>query len=75
MVNNGKTKKLNISMYSRYVGMTSIEVPDDYTLEQAIAYAKEHIDDIPLPDHGEYVEGQDTIDEDNCDFDDGEELL
>ena len=47
---------------------SKIDVPDDMSIEEAIAYAKSHLDEVPL---GElhYVQDSDELDEDNCDFD------
>lgn len=39
------------------------------TFEEAIAYAKTHLQDAPLTVL-EYVKGSDILDEDNCSFDD-----
>ncbi len=61
-------KKLNVTLIFKSVGNAGIEVPDDMTLEQAIKYAKEHINEIPTPRNAEYIEGSDEIDEENCDF-------
>lgn len=61
-------KKLNVSVICMAVYNSSIEVPDDMTLEEAIEYAREHIDDIPLGEV-EWIPGGDELDEYNCDFD------
>lgn len=45
-----------------------IEVPKDLSYEEAIEYAKEHIQDIPLGSPLEYVEDSDELDEENCYF-------
>ena len=47
---------------------SKIDVPDDMSIEEAIEYAKSHLDEVPL---GElhYVQDSDELDEDNCDFD------
>jgi hypothetical protein len=47
---------------------SSIEVPADMSLEDAIEYAKEHIDEIDIDTPLEYVGDSDSIDEDNCEF-------
>ena len=49
---------------------SSIEVPDEMCLTEAIRYAKEHIDEINCGEL-EYVSDSDVLDEENCDF--GEE--
>ena len=46
---------------------SGIEVPNNMTLEEAIEYAKQHIQDIPVGEL-DWVENSDEIDEDNCDF-------
>ena len=55
-----KMKKLNVTVTCMAVYNSSIEVPDGMTLEEAIEYAKEHINDIS---------DSDELDEENCDFD------
>lgn len=62
-------KTLNVTIFYTMVGESSIMVPDNLSLEEAIQYAKDHIDDIPTPLHGEYVCDSDELDEENCDFD------
>jgi len=75
MDNNGKgsvfvkdTKRLDVicTCMAYYTG--SIKVPEDYTLEQAIAYAKEHIDEIPIESDLEYIGESDELDEEHCKF-------
>ena len=39
-------KTLNVTMICKAFYNSSIEVPDDMTFEDAIAYAEEHIDEI-----------------------------
>lgn len=65
-------KTLNVTVQCMAVYNSSIEVPDDMSLEEAIEYAKNHLDEIPLEEL-EYVSDSDTLDEENCDFDDGED--
>ena len=43
------------------------EVPDNMTLEEAIEYAKKHLDEIPCGEL-EYISESDELDEENCDF-------
>lgn len=62
-------KKLNVTGQFLSVGMSSIMVPDNLTIEEAIEYAKEHISDIPVPTQSDCVPDSDQIDEENCDFD------
>lgn len=44
-----------------------IQVPDDMTLDEAIEYAQEHLDEIPLGDL-EYVPYSDELDVGNCEL-------
>lgn len=62
-------KKLLVTINCKSVYNSSIDVPDDMTLEEAIEYARDHLDEAEL-DVLEYVEGSDELDEDNCVFDD-----
>ena len=61
-------KRLNVTVSCIAVYNSSIEVPDEMTLEEAIEYAKLHINEIPLGEM-EYISDSDELDEDNCDFD------
>lgn len=65
-------KQLNVSIVYEMVGMSSIMVPDELSLEEAIEYAKEHISEIPTPNRNEsdWICDSDEVDEENCDFDD-----
>lgn len=65
---NTKTKRLNVTCTCLAVYNSSIDVPADMTIEQAIEYAKEKVKDIPLGSL-EYVPDSDTLDEENCSFD------
>ena len=60
-------KRLNVTVMCKAVYSSGIEVPDDMTLEEAIEYAKQHIQDIPVGEL-DWIENSDEIDEDNCDF-------
>lgn len=60
-------KRLNVTVQCMAVYCSSIDVPDEMTLEEAIEYAKEHINEIPLGVM-EYVSDSDELDEENCDF-------
>jgi hypothetical protein len=62
-------KRLNVTVQCMAVYNSSIEVPEEMTFEEAIEYAKNHLDEIPLGEL-EYVSDSDTLDEENCDFDD-----
>ncbi len=61
-------KTLNVTVICKAVYNSSIEVPDDMTLEEAIDYAKEHTDEIHTGEM-EWISDIE-IDEENCDFDD-----
>lgn len=60
-------KRLNVTVQCMAVYCSSIDVPDEMTLEEAIEYAKDHINEIPLGAM-EYVSDSDELDEENCDF-------
>ncbi len=59
--------ELNVTVQCMAYYKSSIKVPDGLSLEEAIAYARDHIDEIPLGDL-EYVSDSDELDEENCDF-------
>ena len=44
-----------------------IDVPAHMTIEEAVKYAKEHINEIPCGEL-EYISDSDVLDEENCDF-------
>ena len=60
-------KTLNVTIQCMAVYNSSIEVPEEMTLEEAIEYAKNHLNEIPLEEL-KYVNDSDILDEDNCDF-------
>lgn len=62
-------KRFVVSMtYVKY-GNSSIEVPDDFTWEQAVEYAKQHKDDIPVPKNGIFVfDSDELVNEEEWDF-------
>lgn len=62
-------KRLNVTVQCMAVYNSAIDVPEQFSLEQAIAYAKQNISNIPLGVL-EYVQDSDLLDEDNCCFDD-----
>lgn len=64
-----KTRKLNVTVQCLAVYNSSIDVPNGLSFEDALRYAKEHLDEIPLGTL-EYVSGSDELDEENCDFKD-----
>lgn len=68
--NTKTTKTLNVTICCEAWYTSSIEVPADMSIEEALKYAKEHIDEIPISSGLEYCEGSDRLDEANCGFDD-----
>lgn len=60
-------KRLNVTVTCMAVYCSGIDVPDEMTLEEAIEYAKKHIDEIPIGEL-EWISDIDEIDEENCDF-------
>lgn len=62
------TKTFDVTCTCMAVYTSTIEVPENYTLEQAVAYAKEHIDEIPIDSDLDYICGSDELDEGNCGF-------
>lgn len=60
-------KRLNVTVQCMAVYNSGIDVPDDMTLEEAIEYAKEHINEIPYNEL-EYISDSDVLDEENCNF-------
>lgn len=68
-----KTKTLNVTCSCMATYNSSIEVPADMSLEDAIEYAKEHIDRINVTEL-EYVYDSDSINEESCSFDEDEVL-
>ncbi len=66
-------KKLNVTVQCMAVYNSSIEVPDEMCLTEAIRYAKEHINEINCGEL-EYISDSDVLDEENCDFVETEEV-
>ena len=60
-------KRLNVTVQCMALYNSSIEVPDNMTLEEAIEYAKKHLAEIPWGEL-EYISDSDELDEENCDF-------
>ena len=59
-------KTLNVTVICQGVYNSHIQVPDNFTIEEAIEYAKKNLQKIPA---GEIEWLNDIeIDEDNCDF-------
>ena len=59
--------KLYVTVSCMAVCNSAIDVPEGMSIDEAIAYAKEHIAEIPLGPL-EYVSDSDQLDEENCDF-------
>lgn len=66
------TKTLNVSVICEAWYKSSIEVPIDLSLEEAIEYAVDHLQEIPIKSDLEYISDSDTLDIENCNFDEGE---
>lgn len=64
-----KTRKLSITATCRCYYNSTIEVPADLSLEDAIEYADKHLSEIPLGEL-DYVSNSDVLDKENCSFDD-----
>lgn len=60
-------QKLNVTIQCLATYDSSILVPDGLTLEEAVQYAKKHINEIKI---GElyYVPYSDDLDEESCNF-------
>ena len=61
-------KRLNVTVFCKAVYNSGIDVPDNMTREEAIEYAKAHLDEIPCGEW-DYVSNSDELDEKNCNFD------
>ena len=70
--NKPTTKTLLVTVQCMATYDSEIEVSANLTIDEAIEYAKEHIDEISLGDL-EYVQESDQLDEDNCCFDDDDD--
>ena len=62
-------KMFHVTVMCQAVYNSGIEVPDDYSFEEALSYAREHIKDVPLGSL-EWVPDSDVLDEENCGFND-----
>ena len=60
-------KRLHLTIQCMAIYESGIDVPDEMTIEEAIEYAKQHLNEVPLG-RLEYVNDSDVLDEDNCDF-------
>lgn len=61
-------KTLNVTIVCQAVYNSHIDVPDEMTLEEAVEYAKKHLDECDIETELEYISDSDELDEDNCDF-------
>lgn len=68
-----KRKKLYVTATCLAVYNSSILVPANLSLEEAIQYAKDHIQEISIGDL-EYISDSDELDEENCCFEDDEDV-
>ncbi len=64
-------KTLNVTVNCLGVYNSSIQVPDEMTIEEAIKYASQNLELIPMTNI-EWV-GDTNLDEENCDFDEDDE--
>ena len=65
-------KHFNVTVQCMAVYCSSIDVPDEFSLDEAIKYAKEHINEIPCGEL-EYISDSDVLAEEFCCFADEEE--
>lgn len=70
MVKFYRPKYFNVTVCCQAYYNSQIELPRDFSgnYEDAIAYAKEHLDEVPLGKL-EYLPEADILDEENCSFD------
>ena len=60
-----KTRTLDVDISCTAYYHSEIEVPEDMTLERAIEYAKEHLEEIPVTEL-EYIDDrEDCLDDDS----------
>ena len=62
-----KTRTLNLTCICQCWYNSSIEVPADLSFKEAIDYARERLNEVPLGEL-EYIDNSDELDEENCDF-------
>ena len=63
-----ETRTLNLSVECRAYYNSHIEVPADLALNEAIEYAKRHLDEVPIKGQLKYLPGYDALNIDRCDF-------
>lgn len=61
-------KTLNVTILCQAYYTSHIEVPDELTFEEALEYAKDHMEDIPIESGLEYIPFSDELNVENCDF-------
>ena len=61
-----KTKTLHIRVYCEASYNSKIQVPADLSIEEAFAYANEHLDEIPLTQLN-YLPDSDNLDKNDLD--------
>jgi len=62
-------KKFYFGQYWQVYGTNSVEVPDDFSLDQAIEYVKKNWDSVGLARSSDYVQDSDAPDFECCGFD------
>lgn len=67
-VKREKTKKLNLTITCQAIYQSHIMVPNDMSFEEAIEYAKQHLNECNIETPLEYIRDSDELDEENCDF-------
>lgn len=65
-------KRLHLTVFVTSVGDTGIWVPDDMSLDEALQYAREHLNEVSLPGNLDPDRGSMSLDEENCDFEDAD---
>lgn len=61
----GKARKVQFYQTVMMGGITTLDIPDEVPDERIAAYVEDHINDAPLPQHLEYIEDSDILDEDS----------
>lgn len=64
---DAKTRKFDVTVNALGVYCSSIEVPADFSYEEALEYAKTHLDEIPMGTV-DWIANE-GLDEYNCGFD------
>lgn len=62
------TREFEVSYQFSAIGSTVIDVPANFTREEALKYAEDNITELALPQDWEYLSGSDVLDEENCQF-------